>query len=396
LRGDAARIALPLAITFAIQTLTALAVFCAPVMAPVAAPALGVSPSAIGYFITATYLGSMVGTVFAGGTVARLGPIRVSQLGLALCLAGLACSALGVAGLVLVGAFVVGLGYGPSTPASSVILARAAPPSLLAMTFSVKQTGVPVGAAIAGALVPPLVFAIGWQGAALAIGVACAVFAMMIAPQRARFDAGRDPAARISVRTAFAPVGMVARDPRLREGALTGFVFGGAQVALLAYLVTFLTESFGMSLVLAGLVLSASQLASVAGRIGWGVAAGRLLPQRTMLGLLGLGIGASCVAALAVDPAWPPWLLFAYAAAFGATALGWNGVWLAEVARQAPQGKIGEATGGSLFFTFLGVVLTPFLFNAILALSGSYAAAYAAMGVPALAIGVRLLLWPST
>ncbi len=393
MQGDAARIALPLAITFAIQMLTALAVFCAPVMAPVAAPAMGVAPSAIGYFITASYLGAMIGTSFAGGTVARLGPIRVSQLGLALCLAGLACSAIGIAALVLLGAFIVGLGYGPSTPTSSVILARAAPPRMLAMTFSIKQTGVPVGAALAGALVPAMVLTVGWQGAALAIGFACLALAFAISPQRARFDADRDPSAPISVRAAFGPVKLVATTRRLRETAVTGFVFGGAQVALLAYLVTFLTESLGMSLVLAGLVLSVSQIASVAGRIGWGVAADRLLPQRAMLGMLGLGMGASCVAALAVSPEWPRWLLFAYAAVFGATALGWNGVWLAELARQAPPGKVGEATGGSLFFTFLGVLLTPLVFNAVLALAGSYAIAYAAMGVPSLAVGARLLLW---
>jgi len=396
LRGDAARIALPLAITFAIQMLTALAVFCAPVMAPVAAPAMGVSPSAIGYFITATYLGSMIGTTFAGGTVARLGPIRVSQLGLALCLAGLACSAIGLPALVLLGAFIVGLGYGPSTPTSSVILSRAAPPRMLAMTFSIKQTGVPVGAALAGALVPAMVLSVGWQGTALAIGVTCLALAFAISPQRARFDAERDPRAPISVRAAFVPVKVVALDRRLRETAVTGFVFGGAQVALLAYLVTFLTETLGMSLVLAGLVLSVSQVASVAGRIGWGVAADRLLPQRAMLGLLGLGMGASCVAALAVGPEWPRWLLFVYAAVFGATALGWNGVWLAELARQAPPGKVGEATGGSLFYTFLGVLVTPLVFNAVLGMAGSYAIAYAVMGVPSLAIGARLLLWPRT
>ena len=87
---------------------------------------------------------------------------------------------------MILGALLLGLGYGPATPASSMILARAAPPHLLALTFSIKQTGVPLGTAIAGAAVPALVLALGWQGAALAIGAACAVCA-------AAFDA--DPRA---------------------------------------------------------------------------------------------------------------------------------------------------------------------------------------------------------
>jgi len=68
------------------------AVYCAPVMAPAAAPALGLSPAAVGYFVTLVYIGSMVGTATAGGWSARFGPIRVSQIGLLLCLVGLAAA----------------------------------------------------------------------------------------------------------------------------------------------------------------------------------------------------------------------------------------------------------------------------------------------------------------
>ena len=83
-------ILLPLSVTLAVQTLVAFAVYSAPVMAPVAGPALGVSPAAVGYYIAIAYLGSMLGSAAAGGWVARFGPIRVSQAGLLLCFAGLA------------------------------------------------------------------------------------------------------------------------------------------------------------------------------------------------------------------------------------------------------------------------------------------------------------------
>ena len=93
--------------------------YCAPVMAPVAAPLLGVSPAAIGYFVTTAYLGSMIGTATAGGWVERFGPIRVSQVGMLLCGCGLALAASGTLAAVLAGALLIGLGYGPATPASS-------------------------------------------------------------------------------------------------------------------------------------------------------------------------------------------------------------------------------------------------------------------------------------
>ena len=360
-------------------------------MAPAAAPALGVAPAAVGYFVTTVYLGSMIGTATAGGWVTRFGPILVSQAGLALCFVGLAVAASGWLPAVLAGALLIGLGYGPATPASSAILVRAAPPHMLALTFSIKQTGVPLGTAIAGAAVPLLVLALGWQGAALAIGVACALCAATLVPVRERYDAARNAAMPLSLRSAFAPVAMVVRDRALLELSLVSFIYAGMQITLLAYLVTFLVEDFALSLVLAGMVMAASQITSVVARIAWGVFADRLATRRATLGLLGVGMAITAFSALAAGPGWPLWGLFAFAMAYGATAVGWNGVFLAEIARRAPLDRVSDATGGSAFFTFLGVVVTPPLFHLVLGLTGSYGATYAVFGLPALAAGLRLL-----
>ena len=389
--SDSPRVWFPLAVTFSIQTLVAFAVYCAPVMAPVAGPALGFSPAAVGYYIAATSLGSMLGSAAAGGWVARFGPIRVSQAGLVLAFVGLAMAASAWPPLVMAGGFVVGLGYGPTTPASSAILVRAAPPSSFSLVFSIKQTGVPAGGALAGALVPVLILAAGWQWGAVAIGCCCLALAIAIGTARERYDRELDPRAPVSLRSAIAPVRLVLADRRLRELCVTGVVYGGVQITLVTYLVTFLVESFGMSLVLAGLVMAVAQVASVTGRVIWGLLADRALKRRTMLGLLGVGMGISALVALAAGPDWPRWLLFVYASVFGATAVGWNGVYLAEVARLAPEGRASAATGGALFFTFLGVVVTPPLFNAVLALAGSYAVAYSVFAVPSLAVGIWLL-----
>ena len=128
------------------------------------------------------------------------------------------------------------------------------------------------------------------------------------------------------------------------------------------------------------MVMAASQLTSVAARIGWGVFADRLATRRATLGLLGIGMGLTAISALAATPGWPLWALFAFAMAYGATAVGWNGVFLAEIARRAPPGRISDATGGSAFFTFLGVVVTPPLFHLVLHLTSSYGMTYALFG----------------
>ena len=88
---------------------------------------------------------------------------------------------------------------------------------------------------------------------------------------------------------------------------------------------------------------------------------------------------------------WPRTLMMVLCAAFGGTAIGWNGVYLAEVAREAPPGKTVEATGGALFFTFFGVLVTPPLFAAIVESGGTYGAAFAVVAAPTLLCGLWLL-----
>ena len=121
---------------------------------------LALSPALVGVFVGLIYAGSMAGSLASGGFVLRFGAIRVSQVCVLLCAAGIAIVSTVAAapspliGLLVLAPLVLGLGYGPITPASSHVLIRTAPPSRLALTFSIKQTGVPAGAALAGALLP--------------------------------------------------------------------------------------------------------------------------------------------------------------------------------------------------------------------------------------------------
>jgi hypothetical protein len=78
--------------------------------------------------------------------------------------------------------------------------------------------------------------------------------------------------------------------------------------------------------------------------------------------------------------------------AFGASAIGWNGVYLAEVARRAPPGTASLATGGTLAFTFLGVVVGPPMFGALSGLFGTYRAGFIGLMVMASLSGM-VLFW---
>ena len=79
---------------------------------------------------------------------------------------------------------------------------------------------------------------------------------------------------------------------------------------------------------------------------------------------------------------------------FGASAIGWNGVYLAEVARRAPVGAVSAATAAALFVTFGGVLAGPPAFAFMLQSGMSYGAAFVAVAAPALLCGLVLLRSP--
>lgn len=142
--------------TTAVQALVSMAALTPPVFATVATEDVGLPESFIGYYTSLVYFGAMLTTLVSGGAISRFGAMRVSQGCLLLCFAGLAAVAAMQPGLLVlmgvIGALVLGLGYGPVTPASSHILARTTRPERRGVVFSIKQTGVPIGGMLAGCL----------------------------------------------------------------------------------------------------------------------------------------------------------------------------------------------------------------------------------------------------
>ena len=159
MRGWVARSALP--VTLLVQAAASAATIAPAVAAPRLLADLGLGPVAVGIYIALVYLGAMFSSQWGAAWVTRRGPILTSQCSLAACALGTLLMAVPHVAAATLGALLIGIGYGPITPASSAMLARTTPPERFALVFSLKQTGVPVGGAIAGVLVPPLLSAAG-------------------------------------------------------------------------------------------------------------------------------------------------------------------------------------------------------------------------------------------
>jgi MFS family permease len=382
-------------VTLVVQTLASMAMIAPSVLAPVAAPDLGVAPQAIGLFVSTSYLGAMVFGLMTGRLLARFGPLAMCQVAVALAGLGLVLGKLALLAVMPIAALAIGIAYGFVNPVSSHILARRTPPGAMALVFSIKQTGVPIGGAIAGAAVPPLVLALGWADSLPVLAAVCIAAAFAVLPARAALA---EPAAATgvarSLRGVFAglgrPINLVLGDRSLRELAFASLGYASVQLVLVTYFVSYLHLQVGYSLVTAGLVYAFAHGSGVVGRIVWGAVADRWLAPRAMLATLGAISAACALSSAAFSSAWPLGAVVAVAALFGASAVGWNGVFLAEVARCAPPGQVSTATGGTQFFTFAGAVAGPPVFAAAVSATGSFGWAFALFALPSALVAARL------
>lgn len=380
----------------ACQASVALAAFTLPVVAPAAAATLGVPASLVGYYTTVMLVGAMVSTMVAAGFVRRYGALRVSQV--TVILAALGLLALPLAALVpaialpllVVSAVFIGFAYGPPNPASSHLLARVTPAHLRGRIFSIKQTSIPIGGALCGFVLPLLTERFGWQGGALAAAAACLLLTVALQPLRRKMDADRSPRAPLLAGGLVASLGLVLRHRGLRRLAFTAGVFAMMQFCYLSLFVTFAVHRTGLSLVAVGAALSGGLTVSVFARMLWGWAADRFAPRFVLAGL-GLGMSGAALAAVAMSSAWPYAAVVGLAVAFGSTATAWQGVYLAEVAREAPADKVADATSGGMAVTFFCALIGPGAFSALNEATGYDATGFIVVGAITFVFGLAFL-----
>lgn len=374
-----------------VQIVVMMAVFGVPVLAPLIAAELGYPPSSIGLLVGSMCAVAIVSSVWGGRAATRRGSFRVCQICMLAVALASALTALGTPLSLAAAALVLGIAFGPETPASAFLLGRLSPPQRLPLIFSVRQTGNQIGGMAASLALPLLVPLVGWRGALLGIAAIALAYLLVLEVGRRHYEprppAAADRAARSSWRESLA---LVLRERPLRRLALASLAFSMLQLSINSFLVSHAVIELGLDLVAAGRLMAIVQGAGLLGRVGWGLVGARWVAPGRLIALLGAAMSAFAALLLFLPPGLPAPLLALYGFALGLCGSGWNGVFLAEVARLAPAGRIGEATGGVLMFTFLGLVVGPTLFAAIVQWTGSYGVAFAALSVVSLS-GVALL-----
>jgi fucose permease len=352
-----------------LQALVALALF-----APGAvAPSAHLDILSLSMFSTAVFAVGVVTSFLAGGLINHIGSLRMASLCAGAVVASMALAAFGSGPVLLLAGLCLGLAFGPETPSSTALLGRLVTDERRPLVFSIRQTGNQIGAVCGSLALPAIAVWLAPQWSYATVG-ACAVGGIIVFEWlRPRYQGLTQAPPQLGMRARLA---LVSADRRLAGLAAASMPFSGMQLALNTYFVTLGVRELGLSHLEAGAALACAQAGGLLGRLGWGFLAMRINSARLVLISLGLGM-TLCAAVFGL---WGGMLgksaQYGLAAVFGLTASGWNGVFLAEVARLAPQDRIGETTGAVLTASYAGLLATPVLISIIetfVGLAGAFA-----------------------
>lgn len=378
----------PVASMLAIQVMISLSVLSLSVMMPAVARDLAIDAKLVGVFTAIIYGVAASVALFAAGPIVSVGAVRVCQAALLMAAVGLAFNSFAAVATTVAAVLFIGAAQGPINPASAHILSQRVPREYYGMVFSLKQTGVPIGFALAGLVFPALLAWIGWQGASLVAAGALALSAFAIEPLRPRLDvvaaAGRD---RTSI---WHSIGFVFRHDQLRVLGISAFVYVIAQHTFTFYLVTYLYEHCHLSIAEAGALLSLSQIIGTGVRLLSG-GMGDRIPRMQLLGWTGIGMTVGSIAIGLLQPDTPFWLITAVVIGYGSVVISWNGTSQAEFAQLSPPGQAAPVAAVQTSLAFSGAVFGPPLF-ALIASAVSYRMAFFAVAACVLASAVWQLI----
>lgn len=353
----------------------------------------GLTRAELGLMLSMGAVGSTLIALPGGWLTDLLGVRRVVFAGMLL--GGLGFCALSLTGslpLSLLLLLVAGMGGGVLPAATTKAIMLWFTTRVRGTAMGIKQTGFPLGGALAAGLLPSAALALGgWRPAMVGVGLvavgAGALYLWLYADHPADASAGLPrPAGLATMRSVLV-------EPRLLALAMFGLCYACCASTLTGYLSLYLQETLGIGIVLAGVFLMGCQVSGATTRLAFGFISDRYFGGRRAPVLLAVTV-AHGVLALGFGwlPAVGPWAQMALVVAFGATASGWSSLYHVFVGETAGRRQAATAIGLCLMAMSGGVVVGPPLFGYIVDVTRSYQLAWATHAVLAV-VEVALLLW---
>lgn len=287
--------------------------------------------------------------------------------------------------VLLAGAILGGLALGAGNPVTNRVIADQIGVARRGLVVGLKQAGPPVGLLVAGAVLPPLALWVGWRWA-LAASALIPVAGLVATPFLLSLPRRGETVTSTK---------MSEENPETKSVVLWLTVIGlGIALALsaaIAFVPLYAQERVGASAGTAGALAAVMGLAGVAGRIIWGVVAGRFTrPSGALIIISALSLAATLAVGLA--QVLGLWILWAGVVGVGISMLAWHAVaWLVIIDRVGV-GGVGKASGLMQLGNSIGFAAGPLVVGALVDGTDSYAVAWSTVGA-VLAISGGLTVW---
>ncbi|MFK4263632.1 MFS transporter [Streptomyces milbemycinicus] len=348
--------------------------------------ALDLSLAQLGLLVSAAQLVPLAGLLVAGELLNRYGERWVVGIG-----AGAVALALGAGSLApgyaaLLGALlVVGAGYSTVQPGGSKSVASWFDVSQRGFAMGIRQAGLPLGAALASAVLPLVAEEFGWRATLLTGGFVALLGAVLFMgcyrpppalPASQQVKKASDPlAAQLRARL------RMLREPSTVKIMLSGTSLISVQCGVGILTVLHLHQVSSVGAGQAALILVASQGAGVAGRICLAAWSDRSRSGRYAIVLVCMVAVIAGLAVLMTPAGRTPVVASGVFVWLGFFGFGWYGPWVAYVTEAAPPGKTGFALGLAMSVNQFAIVTVPPTLGLLVDLTGSFTPAWALLSL---------------
>ncbi len=362
-----------------------------PALVPLIQEDLKLSRTEVGLISSVLNGGVACAAIAAGKAADRIGERLIMAYGaMAIGLIAMGMNWTASFGALLFVLFLIGLATATSTPAGSKAVAGWFSGRERGTAMGIRQTGIPLGGAIAALSLPSMALNFGWRralaGAGLvAVGMGFTALHLYKEPSGANIPGSIRPAMGIKDLLLMSEIWAV---------LIYVFILSGAQWCYLTYMELYLTQTLHFQLKVAATLLALGQLCGTGGRIGWGMVSDRLLGGRRRPVLLLVGFLAIVMTlGISLFSSETPFaLVSSVVALMGLTVMGWNGLYLALVSELVGTRVAGLSIGLSNTGAFLGIVALPPLFGFLVDQTGSYRLAW--MGLAGMIlVALSVLPW---
>lgn len=363
-----AKAGLHFALIFAAHALGAMSVLSVLTAGPQLTVALGLTPLQLGGLASIYSAALAMASLPAGLVTDRLGTRAALTLS-AFCISAglLVCGTADGFDQLAAGMALCGAGYGLINPAAGRAITLWFTAQWRTTLLSLKQTGVPIGAAI-GSLTALLGPVWGFQA-----GILCAAMIAFMAGVMFLLLLPSEPRRPIQQETrSQSALAEVLALPDLGRANLAAGLTNGMQFALWAHLPELLQRTSGTGVAVLGLCLAALHLGTFLGRMVWGVMTDRILRGDAPRALRMLSFTALVGVAILAGIILPAGPILAVIACFllGFTLCAAVGLHVALTARIAPDHLLGGAMGYTMLVTNIGGVVVPILLGLAMSLAG--------------------------